>query len=129
MNSPALIFFPQTSLSHNIPVYLVLWHEEILGSLLHSKSALSKKARSVLRTLEPPDKTKCYVDKTSKLDKPYDKDWLKKAQSKMLDFEKSYLASQLVGALYNLCKEFKDIFDEDAVAYAKAYKDAMVRNF
>jgi hypothetical protein len=52
----------------------------------------------------------------------------------MLDAEKLCLAKELVGVLYSLTVNTSkrdnglwDIYDEDAIAFAKAYKDTMVR--
>ena len=47
------------------------------------------------------------------------------AQDKMLNFASVKLASHLTGKLYNLCKEYSDIYNEDVCAYAQAFKDSL----
>ena len=76
------------------------------------------------------------MEKTSKLDNLYRKDWLAVAQNDMANVKKIRLASDLVCKLYSLMKKCSkrddghwDIYDEDAIAFAKAYKDAMVRRY
>ena len=103
--------------------------------MLNPKNELSRKANSDLTSLETAQ-TNSSVEKTSKLDNPYRKDWLAVAQNDMANVKKLRLASELVGKLYGLMKSHSerkngnwDIYDEDAIAFAKAYKDAMVRRY
>ncbi len=53
----------------------------------------------------------------------------------MTDVKKIVLSTKLVGSLYRLCQiyskkdnGFFDIYDEDAIAFAQAYKNSMVRD-
>lgn len=110
-------------------VYLVLWDEKILGHLLHSNSTLSMKARRDLTTLKALDTTECFVDKSSKLDKPYNAKWFENAQKEMANIKNRRLQDSLVSTFYGFCNESSDIYDEDSIAFAKAYKDALVRWF
>lgn len=139
-------------------VYFVLWAEQILNHLLYSNEPLSKKARRYVTKLELPQGLASTVDRSTKLNKPYDKEWLKKAQDEMMKVQTRNLEAKLVGLLYKLCvehsetddhhshsnpvtknqtkgkkkrQEFKgvyDIYNEDSIAFARAYKDAMVRS-
>ena len=118
-----------------ILVYFVLWDEEILDNMLHPKHYTSRRALSMLTKLEAADQSKSSVNKTSKLDRPYQKNWLLFAQKEMTDVKKIVSSTKLVGSLYRLCQtyskkgnDFFDIYDEDAIAFAKAYKDSMVRD-
>lgn len=114
--------------------YLVFWESGILSHLLHSTTPLSRKSRILLRKLTLPETKHSLVRKSNKLSSAqYDENWLSKAQQQMLDFPAQNAACSLVGALYKLCKEFSkrddgfvDIYDENACAFARAYKDAMV---
>eukprot|EP00804_Cyclotella_cryptica_P029472 CCRYP_011281-RE/>CCRYP_011281-RE protein AED:0.21 eAED:0.21 QI:965/1/1/1/0.88/0.84/19/194/1883 len=113
-------------------LYFVLWDDEILDNLLHPKNYTTKKAFSLLTKLEAIDKSKCFVNKSAKLDKPYQKNWFSSAQDEMVDVKKIGLSTKLVGSLYRLCQMYSkkdngffDIYDEDALAFAQAYKDSM----
>jgi hypothetical protein len=66
---------------------------------------------------------------------PYRNDWLQIAQNDMVDIEKLRMQSKLVGKMYGLSREYStkenghwDIYNDDSIAFAKAYKDAMVSN-
>ncbi|KAL3773341.1 hypothetical protein ACHAW5_010018 [Stephanodiscus triporus] len=111
--------------------YFVMWDEKIIHHLIHSDDKLTSKARRELNKLVLPAGAKS-VEKESKFAKSSDSKWLSKAQDQMLDFPRQRAATQLVGKLYGFCKDSSkrphgsiDLFDENAIAYAKAYKDAM----
>lgn len=102
---------------------------------MHPKDCNSKKALRVLTKLEATDKSSCHVNKASNLDKPYQKKWFVTAQNEMTDVNKIILSTKLVGSLYRLCQTYSkkengffDIYDEDAIAFAQAYKNSMVRD-
>lgn len=137
-----MIIFPKSRLSAPLPCmiadgdldgdeYFVLFDEKILNHLLHSKDKLTSKSRKLLRKLElPAGSEQSAVKKTSYLHT--DNSWLSKAQNIMLDFSAQDAGTRLVGKLFNLCGEVStkdegkiDIYDSDAVAFAKAYKDAI----
>ena len=132
-------FFPiQFSTSYSLLAfyeleYFILWDEQIMEYLLHPKDDLGKKALNDLTKLEKA-KSNSSVDKTSKLNKKYRDNWLALAQKDMIDVKKFRLSSALVGKLYSLCRASSardsgqwDIYNEDAIAFAKAYKDSLVR--
>lgn len=128
-----IILSPPHLLCTSSQGYFVLWDEQLLQSMLHPKTELGKKALRDLETLSKA-KTNSQVNRSPSLDKPYRSDWLSVAQDDMLGVEKLCLAKELVGVLYNLAFESSkrdnghwDIYDEDAIAFAKAYTDAMVR--
>lgn len=107
-----------------------------------------------LESLVLPTGSKSYVDRSSKLNNPHDKDWLAKAQTSIMDTKKTCLSKDLVGKLYGLCFELSevsdelsknnqkpkggkrrkkkelshayDVYNEDSIAAGMAYKDAMV---
>ncbi|KAL9185901.1 hypothetical protein ACHAXT_003678 [Thalassiosira profunda] len=111
--------------------YFVLWEPQMLSHLLTANDELTRKSRRLLLELKMPEKAVQSVNK----DTPFsggDDDWLSKAQDQMLDFPAQNAATNIVGQLYKLCVKASkrpggnyDIFDEDAVAYAQAYKDSM----
>lgn len=117
-------------------MYFCLWDEAIVGTLLNEEQLINNldgnskellaKSKQILTRLEAPD-TNCAVDKDSKLNKPHDPEWFSKAQAALMDVEKKSLSVELVGKLYGLCIASSDIYDEDAVAFGRAYKDALVR--
>ena len=128
------LFIPGAKFSYLLSAYLVLWDEVILEAIMNPGSALGKKAKRDLLNLQKPKVTSS-VEKSSKLDGPYRKDWLKTAQNDMINIEKLRLSSQLVGKLYGLVmsnskepNDHWDIYNPDSIAFAKAYKDAMVRS-
>ncbi|KAL3779195.1 hypothetical protein ACHAWO_008101 [Cyclotella atomus] len=111
--------------------YFVLWDDDILGNMLNPNTPLGRKALKDLLTLEPPESNSS-IDKSSKLNSHYRSNWLETAQHDMVDVDKLRMAGQLVGKMYNLCKKSSkgenghwDIYNEDSIAFAKAYKDAM----
>ena len=104
--------------------YFICWDKQIISHFVNGKDELMTKSRKLLRTLKLPDKEEHSLDKTNTFSEGGG-DWLALAQDKMLDFSSVQLASCLTGKLYNLCKAYSDIYDEDACAYARAYKDAM----
>jgi hypothetical protein len=116
-----------------------------MSHLLNPHNPLSKRANRHLMNLTlPPSQTA--VDRSSKLNKPYDQDWHKKVQDEMINAKNIRLGSEIVGKLYNLCvklselyEEFENdkgkkvqvvcgynLYNEDSIAFGKAYKDAMV---
>ena len=115
-----------------------------MNAMLNPKNKLAKKAYRDLTNLQKAE-TNSSVDKSSNQDKPYRKNWLTVARNDMIDAEAQCQPKMLVGKLYCLCFEYSrrakekkdpkrkngqgqwDIYDEDAIAFAKAYKDAMVR--
>lgn len=128
-----LLTFIDSKYMHLLPVYFVLWDEAILQSMLNPNTPLGKKAYRDLANLTKPH-TNSSVDKSSSVDGPYRSDWLEVAQQDMADIAKIRLSNELVGKLYRLAEEHSktdggdwDIYNEDSIAFAKAYKDAMVR--
>jgi len=137
------IIFPKSTLFDPLPCliadgdldgddYFVLYDEEILNHLLHSKDKLTVKSRKLLHKLELPDGAGLIINKKSKFSKNADNKWLAKAQDNMLDFSTKRAGSQVVGKLWSLCLKSStranrkiDLYDEDAISYAKAYKDAL----
>ncbi|KAL3822159.1 hypothetical protein ACHAXA_011704 [Cyclostephanos tholiformis] len=112
--------------------YFVMWDEKIMNCLIHSDDKPTSKARRQLFKLELPAGVVKTVVKETKFAKSSDSKWLSKAQDKMLDFPEQRAATQLVGKLYKLCRQASerprgafDLFDKDAIAYARAYKDSM----
>ncbi|KAL3765869.1 hypothetical protein ACHAWU_005402 [Discostella pseudostelligera] len=112
--------------------YFVLWDERLIRQLSHCKDERTSKARALLHKLELPKKVQHSVNKATEFSPITDSEWLSKAQDLMLDFPMQLIASDMVSKLYNLCVEASkrdddsvDLCDEDAVAYASAYKDAM----
>lgn len=98
------------------------------------RNELTRKAYCYLTELEA-DQTHSSVDKNSNLDNPHRKDWLAVAQKDMTNVEKIRLASELVGKLHGLMMSHSkkengdwDIYDEDAIAFAQAFKDALVKS-
>lgn len=117
-----------------ISAYFVLWDRSIIELMLKPNSSLGRRALRDLLTLEKPESNSS-VDKASKFNSPYRNDWLKTAQNDMVDIEKLRMQSKLVGKMYGLSREYSmrenghwDIYNNDSVAFAKAYKDAMVSN-
>jgi hypothetical protein len=131
------LFSSTTYLNHVFFItlaYFVLWDDDILGNMLNPNTPLGRKALKDLLTLEPPESNSS-IDKSSKLNSHYRSNWLETAQHDMVDVDKLRMAGQLVGKMYNLCKKSSkgenghwDIYNEDSIAFAKAYKDAMVSN-
>lgn len=111
--------------------YFVCWDDNIVGHLLHAKDKLTSKSRKLLFELKLPEKTEHSVDKTNSFSQGGD-NWLSLAQDKMLDFATQNSESHITGKLYTLCTKASkksggkiDIYDEDACAYAQAFKDAL----
>ena len=103
----------------------------MLSHLMTSNDELTWKSRRLLLELKMPEKAVQSVNKDTSFSGG-DDDWLSKAQDQMLDFATQNAATKIVGQLYKLCVKASkrpgggyDIFDEDAVAYAQAYKDSM----
>ena len=105
-------------------LYFICWDKQIISHFVNGEDELMTKSRKLLRTLKLPDKGEHSLDKTTTFSEGGG-DWLALAQDKMLDFSSVKIASRLTGHLCNLCTEYSDIYDEDACAYAHAYKDAM----
>jgi hypothetical protein len=93
------------------------------------------KSRKILRKLTlPKQQKKSLVNKSNDVSKAGGGgNWLRKAQEQMLDFSKQQAESTLVSTFYRKCFEcskqdngMHDIYNEDACAFAYAYKDAMV---
>lgn len=136
------IIFPRSRLYGPLPCviadgdldgddYFVLYDEKIMHHLLSSEDKLTLRSRRLLHKLELTGGAGCSVNKKSKFAKAQDIKWLSKAQDIMLDFDTQREASQIVGKLWSLCRKASkrdngiDIYDEDAIAYARAYKDAL----
>mmetsp|Transcript_10202 Transcript_10202/g.22683 ORF Transcript_10202/g.22683 Transcript_10202/m.22683 type:complete len:1127 (-) Transcript_10202:57-3437(-) len=133
---------PRTRLSAPLPCciadgdldgddYFICWDDEIVAHLLHAKDKLTSKSRKLLLELKLPDKTEHSLDKTTSFSQGGD-NWLNVVQDKMLDFSTQNAESHITGKLYSLCIAASkksggkiDIYDEDAVAYAQAYKDSL----
>jgi hypothetical protein len=116
-------------------VYFVLWEPTILDHLQDSKTLVGIKSRKILRKLTlPKQQKKSLVNKSNDVSKAGGGgNWLRKAQEQMLDFSKQQAESTLVSTFYRKCFEcskqdngMHDIYNEDACAFAYAYKDAMV---
>ncbi|KAL7543918.1 hypothetical protein ACHAXR_013297 [Thalassiosira sp. AJA248-18] len=112
--------------------YFVCWDQQMLSQLLYPKDALTTKSRKILLELKLPKKAAHGVDKTTSFIEKGRADWLSLAQDRILDFQTQNAEARLTGKLYTLCiKASKrsggkfDIFDEDAMAYARAYKDSL----
>eukprot|EP00970_Alexandrium_tamarense_P002641 scaffold370_cov192-Alexandrium_tamarense.AAC.2 len=115
-------------------VYFVLWEPTILDHLQDSKTLVGIKSRKILRKLTlPKQQKKSLVNKSNDVSKAGGGgNWLRKAQEQMLDFSKQQAESTLVSTFYRKCFEcskqdngMHDIYNEDACAFAYAYKDAM----
>jgi len=111
--------------------YFVMWDKKIMEHLYHSNDKLTLKARRELLKLEMPADTQPSVVKKTKFTNDVDSNWLSKAQGKILNFPRQRAIAQLVGKLWGLCLKSSerpcgiDLFDKDAIAYAKAYKNAL----
>ena len=111
--------------------YFVMWDKKIMDHLYQSNDKLTLKARRELLKLEMPADTQPSVVKKTKFTNDVDSNWLSKAQGKILDFPRQRATAQLVGKLWGLCLKSSerpcgiDLFDKDAIAYAKAYKNAL----
>lgn len=110
--------------------YFVLWDEILVREL--SRRTSKSKARALLHKLELARKVQHSVNKATRFSLNTDPDWLSKVQDLMLDFKTQLKGSEMVSNLYRLCVNASkrddgsvDLCDEDAVAYASAYKDAM----
>lgn len=139
------IIFPKPRHSHSVPLpcmiadgdldgddYFVLWDEGILNHLMNAKDQLTSKSRKLLNKLELPTGAGHSIDKRTKCSPKPDPRWLSKAQSLMLDFQTQNMSNQCVGKLFGCCSKASqrddgsvDLFDKDAIAYARAYKDAL----
>ena len=99
---------------------------------MKSRDSLTTKARKDLFNLKIP-RSACNAHKIG-TKRPVEEDpqWLSKAQAEMLDFSAQSAQGRIVGKLYTECFEASkknskgfDIYDEDACAFAKAYKNAL----
>jgi len=104
--------------------YFVCWDSKILETFDDEDVQRKMKASYVI------DKSKrsgCLNDKENRvisrqLGSP---NWLEEAQNQMLEIPRMEESSRLVGKAYNLCCNNPKIYDEDARAFGRAYKEGL----
>jgi RNA dependent RNA polymerase len=108
--------------------YFVCWDDDILNILAQPKVSHRMKAD------EEEQRDKKFSQYDNEAEGPAylegSPNWLEEAQNVMLDFSVVSKANQIIGKLYSLsvksAKESKDgIYDRDARAFARAYKDSL----